>query len=262
MKRIFTSFSIALFLCSFAYSQTTKSDEKAEAVIKKAVEKLGGEKYLQAKSIVGTGNFTTLVAGQTNQISSFVDVIVFPDKERTEFKVSGVKNVQTNVGASGWLFDGAEGAIKDQTKRQIEDFRRGIRTSLDNLLRGKWRAEEGVTLNYVGRRQAGVGKRNEVVKLTYPDGFAVEFEISDEGFPVKSVYKRTNSDGEELKEEDRYAQFVNVQGIYAPFIVDHFINDKPSSRINYLTVEFNKPVPDSIFQKPSDAKALKKDLKL
>jgi hypothetical protein len=262
MKRIFTAFLIALFLCNFAYSQTANSDEKAEAIVKKAVERLGGEKYLQAKSVVGTGNFTTLVEGQTHQISSFVDVIVFPDKERTEFKISGVKNVQTNTGGSGWLFDGAEEAVKQQNPRQIEDFRRGVRVSLDNLLRGNWRKEGGAELSYGGRRQAGIGKRNDVVKLTYPDGLAVEFEFSDEGFPVKSVYKRTNADGEEIKEEDRYAQYVDVRGIYAPFIVDHFINDKHTSRINYLTIEFNKPIPDAIFNKPSSAKELRKDLKL
>jgi hypothetical protein len=262
MKRIFTTLLIAFSLCNFVYSQEVKSNEKAEAIIKKAVERLGGENYLQAKSIVGTGNFTLLVEGQTHQLSSFVDVIVFPDKERTEFKLGGVKNVQTNVGANGWLFDGAESVVKDQTKKQVEDFRRGVRTSLDNLLRGNWRAEEGAVLSYVGRRQAGVGRRNEVVKLTFTDGFAVEFEFSDDGFPVKAVYKRTNAEGEELKEEVRYAQFVQIRGIYAPMIVDHFINNKHTSRINYLTVEFNKPVPDSIFNKPSNAKELRKDLKL
>jgi hypothetical protein len=261
MKKTLPILLIALFLCNFVYAQAVKSDEKAEAILKKAVERLGGEKYLQAKSIAGSGNYTIFVTGQPQQFSSFVDVIVFPDKERTEFKQSGVKNVQTNIGLNGWLFDGAEGAIKEQSKRQIEDFQRGIRTSLDNLLRDNWRAA-GASLTYVGRRQAGVGKRNDVVKLTYADGFTIEFEFSDEGLPVKSVYMRKSADGDDLKEEDRYAQFVDVQGIYAPFVVDHFSNDTQTSRINYLNVQFNRTFPDSIFTKPSSAKELKKDLKL
>jgi hypothetical protein len=262
MKRIFISLLIAFFLCNLVFAQTIKSDEKAEEIIKKAVEKLGGEKYLQVKSVVGTGNYTILVEGQTHRLSGFVDVIVFPDKERTEFRTGGVKNVQTNVGESGWLFDGAAGAVKDQNKRQIEDFRRGMRVSVDNFLRGNWRAEQGAELSYVGRRQAGVGRRNDVVKLTYADGFEVEFEFSDDGFPAKSIYKRINANGEEITEEDRYAQFIDVRGIYAPFIIDHFINGKHTSRINYTSIEFNKTIPDSIFQKPGDAKAARKDLKL
>lgn len=259
MKKILTLFFVTLFLCNFVYAQN-QNDEKAEAILKRAVEKLGGEKYLQAKSMVSTGNYTQLIEGQTQLFSSFTDVLVFPDKERTEFKQSGIKNVQTNTGASGWLFDGSARIIKEQTKTEVEDFRRSLRTSLDNLLRGGWRTVDGARISYIGRRQAGVGKRNDVVRLIYPDGFSVEFEFSDDGFPAKSVYKRERDVGE-TKEEDRYAQFAEIQGIYTPFIVDHFVNDKHTSRINYVTIEFNKKIPDSIFTKPSDVKDLKKDLK-
>ena len=80
--------------------------------------------------------------------------------------------------------------------------------------------------------------------------------------PIKAIYKRTNADNEEIKEEDRYAQFVDVQGIKAPFIIDHFTNGMQTSRINYESMEFNKAIPDSIFAKPKSAKNLKKDLKL
>lgn len=262
MKKILAFLFVILVLCNLTYSQTQSADDKAEAIIKRAVEKLGGQKYLQAQSSISSGNYSVLLEGQPQQFSSFTDVIVFPDKERTEFKQGGVKNVQTNIGASGWLFDGSARIVKEQSKTEVEDFRRGVRTSLDNLLRGNWRKAEGAEISYAGRRQAGIGKRNDVVKLVYPDGFAVEFEFSDDGFPVKAIYRRTNSGGEELKEEDRYAQFVEVQGIYAPFILDHYINDKHASRINYLNIEFNKNIPDSVFTKPSDVKALKKDLKL
>ena len=262
MKKIPASFFIVLFLCNFAYNQIQSTDEKAEAIIKRAVEKLGGQKYLQAKSIVSSGNYSLLLEGQPQQFSGFTDVIVFPDKERTEFKQGGVKNVQTNTGAGGWLFDGSARIVKEQSKTEVEDFRRGVRTSLDNLLRGNWRKVEGVELSYAGRRQAGIGKRSDVVKLAYPDDFAVEFEFSDDGFPAKAVYKRTNSSGEELKEEDRFAQFVEVQGIYVPFVLDHFINGKHASRINYVNIEFDKKIPDSFFAKPDDVKKLKKDLKL
>ena len=261
MKKILTSFFTAFFVCNLVFAQTIKSDEKAEAILKKAVEKLGGQKYLQVTSIAGSGNYTLFIGGQPQQLSGFVDVIVFPDKERTEFKQSGVKNVQTNFGANGWLFDGAAEAIKEQSKKQIEDFQRGIRTSLDTFLREKWRTE-GAILSFAGRRQAGIGKRNDVLKLTYADGLAVEYEFSDEGLPVKSLYKLKNSDGEELREEDRYAQFVEIQGILVPFILDHFTNDVQTSRINYLTIQFNKSFPDSIFTKPASVKELKKDLKL
>lgn len=259
MKKFLLSTIFTLLVCGFGFAQT-KTDEKAEAVIKKAVEKLGGEKYLQVKSIVGRGKFSQLRDNAIISFQSFVDVIAYPDKERTEFKQGGVKTVQTNTGETGWVFDGAAETINLQTKDQIENFKRGIRTSVDNLLRGYWRGKANLT--YGGKRPASLGKRSEVVKLTFDDGLAVEFEFSDEFFPIKAIYKRTNADGEEIKEEDRYAQFIDVQGIKTPFIIDHFTNNAQTSRVNYESVEFNKSVPDSIFTKPNSPKELKKDLKL
>ncbi len=261
MKRFLFSILFTLILSSFAFSQVTPPDEKAEAIVKRAVEILGGEKYLQAKSQIGRGKYSILRDGALISFQAFVDVIVFPDKERTEFKVAGEKIVQANVGDTGWIFDGAAQVINIQSKEQIENYRRSVRTSLDHLLRGNWQKETGAKLQSAGRRQAGLGKRNDVVKLVFADGFSIEFEFSDDGMPVKSIYKRKNSDGEDVTEEDRYAQFVDVQGIKTPFIVDHFSNNKQTSRVNYESVEFNKSIPEQIFAQPKTVKELKKDLK-
>ncbi len=252
------------FLCvvstfhNFSFAQN-KSDEKAEAILIRAVQNLGGEKYLQVKSIVGHGKFSVMRGGAVISFQNFADVLVYPNKERTEFKTSLSRTVQANVGGGGWIFDGDAQTIKEQSKEQIEGYQRGIKTSLDNLLRGNWRGK--AILSYAGRRQAGLGKRNDVVKLTFDDGFAIEFEFSDDGFPMKALFTRTNAEKEEIKEEDRYAQFVDVQGIKTPFIIDHFSDKQQTSRINYEAVEFNKNISDSIFAKPKSAKELKKDLK-
>lgn len=261
-------FQSAIFLslfafCLSAYSQdnAARPDEKAEAVLQKAIKNLGGDKYLQVKTQIGRGKFSVMREGTVISFQSFIDVIVFPDKERTEFKGGGVKSVQTNVGNTGWTFDGDAELIKIQDEKQIADFKRGIRVSLDHLLRGNWRNE--ATLSYVGKRAATLGKRNDVVKLTFKDGLVVEFEFTaEDGVPQKAVYSRMNADNEEIKEEDRYAQFVDVDGVKSPFIIDRFTKGVQSSRINYETIEFNKVVPDSIFAKPSNPKELKKDLKL
>ncbi len=235
--------------------------EKAEAAIAKAVQMLGGDRYLQVKTQIGRGKYSVIHDKAVVSFQQFVDVIVFPDKERTEFKVDGSKTIQANTGDTGWVFDGAQDIIKNQNEGQVANFKKGIRTSLDNLLRGYWKGEAELT--YVGKRPATLGKRNDVVKLTYKDGFTVEFELSaDDGTPQKALYKTTDPDGAEVKEEDRYAQFLDVGGIKTAFIVDRYTDGTQSSRINYETVEFNKPIPDSIFAKPSNAKDAKKDLKL
>ncbi len=237
------------------------TDEKAEAILKRAIEKLGGERYLQVKTQISTGNFTLFKEGTADLPNSFTDIISFPDKERTEFKQSGIKTIQTNFGEKGWVYDGGTKNLRPQGQKEIDNFKRGLRTSIDSLLRGVWR-NQAATLTYLGRREAGIGIRNEVVKLTYSDGLTVEFEFSTvDGLPIKALFKGQDADQIEAKEEDRYAQFIEVQGVYVPFIVDHHINLKQTSRINYFKIELNKAVPDSIFDQPADVKDLKKDLK-
>ena len=235
-------------------------DERADAIVNKAVQVLGGDRYLQVRSQVGRGKFSVIRDNAVVSFQTFLDVIVFPDKERTEFKSGGSKTIQTNFGKSGWTFDGDAELIKQQTDIQVENFRRGIRVSLDNLLRGYWKGEADLT--YVGRRPATLGKRNDVVRLTYKDGFAVEFEFADDGTPAKAIYKHTTVDANEVTEEDRYAQFIDIGGVKTPFIIDRFTNGAQNSRINYDSVEFNKPIPDAVFAKPANPKELKKDLKI
>ncbi len=232
----------------------------AQAIIAKAVQLLGGDRYLQVKTQIGRGKFSVIAQGMVASFQSFTDVIVFPDKERTEFKGNGSRTIQVNTGDTGWIFDGDQELIKVQNASQIANFKKGIRTSLDTLLRGSWKGN--AELSYAGKRAATLGKRNDVVRLKYTDGFSVDFEFSVEGIPQKAVYIRYNDEAEEIKEEDRYAQFIDVNGIKAPFIIDRFTNGRASSRINFETLEFNKTISDTIFAKPATPKDAKKEIKL
>ncbi len=252
---------IAIFVSHITAQDKPLADDRAVAILSRAVQNLGGDRYLRIKTQIGKGKFSIIREMSIASFQSFYDVIVFPDKGRTEFKGGGSRTVQVNTGDTGWIFDGDQELVKIQTGRQVAGFKRGIRTSLDNLLRGGWKGE--AELSYAGKRPSTLGKRNDVVKLTYKDGFVVEFEFAvDDGMPQKATYKRNNDDGEEIKEEDRYAQFLDVQGIKSPYIIDRFTNGKQTSRINFETLEFNKTVPESIFVKPANAKEAKKQIKL
>ena len=265
----FRAAAVLIFVAVFASALSAQNaaaganpsmrDDKADAIVTRAVQFLGGDRYLQVRSQVGKGTFSVIKDGGVVSYQSFTDAIVFPDRERTEFKNGGVRTVQTNTGKTGWVFDGEQNLIKIQSETQIANFRRGLRVSLDNLLRGFWKGD--AALAYVGRRAATLGKRNEVVRLTYTDGLAVEFEFAvDDGSPAKAVYKSKNGD-EEITEEDRYAQFVDVSGVKTPFVIDRFTGGKQSSRINYESIDFNRPILESVFAKPSNPKDAKKDPK-
>jgi hypothetical protein len=242
--------------------KTAASDAKAEAVIAHAIEALGGSAYLNVKTVVGRGFYTAFQDGASQLPARFLDYLSYPDRERTEFTSNGIRVVQSNSGETGWVYDGATKSFTDMKSGQIEDFKRSMRTSVENLLRGWWK-KEGANLSYVGRREAGLARRNETLRLTYPDGFSIEYEFAvKEGMPAKVIYKRTrikadSDETEELSEEDRLAKPITIGGITAPWVIDHYINGVQTSRINFESIEYNQPISDSVFAKPANIKSLK-----
>jgi outer membrane lipoprotein-sorting protein len=240
-----------------ATAPVAANDQKAEQIVERAIKALGGDSYLNVRSAASRGYYTQFKEGVSGLPLTFVDYIVYPDRERTEFKGAGTRVIQTNTGDTGWLYDGQAKTLQDMTREQVEDFRNAMRTNIDYLLHGFWR-KEGAKLTYVGRREAGLAKRNETIRLTYADGLAVEFEFgAQDALPAKVLYKKKDKEGAESAEEDRFAQFVTIDGVMVPFIVDHFRNGAQSSRINYQSIELNRTVADSLFTRPANAKAVK-----
>jgi hypothetical protein len=209
-----------------ANTNTGSADEKSTQIINHAVEVIGGPAYLNVKTVVGRGFYTSFKDGISQLPARFLDYLAYPDRERTEFTGGGIKTIQTNAGDTGWLFDGAVKTITDQGPTQVEEFKRTMRTSLDNLLRG-WYQKEGGKVTYVGRREAGLAKRNETVRLTYPNGFWIEYEFgARDGLPSKIIYKRTRKnpvtgDEEETSEEEQLFKPIAVQRVTAAWIIDH-----------------------------------------
>ncbi|HEX3251603.1 MAG TPA: hypothetical protein VHS05_19360 [Pyrinomonadaceae bacterium] len=237
-------------------------DEKSQQIIDRAITTLGGPKYLSVQNVIGKGFFTSFKDGMSQLPARFLDYIQYPDSERTEFVGGGIRTIQTNTGNTGWLFDGGPKKISDQSPAQVEEFKRAIRTSLEYLLRGYWK-KDGGKITYVGRREAGLAKRNETIRLTLPDGYWIEYEFgAKDNLPSKILYKRQRKDPDsgdmvETSEEDQFFKFIEMDGVTSAWVVDHFINGKQLSRINYESVQYNQTFPADLFTKPANIKAIK-----
>jgi hypothetical protein len=258
---------ILLLVLSLLFAQTpappqASVDEKSQQIIDHAIEVVGGRKYVGVQTVIGKGFYTSFKDGISQLPARFLDYIAYPDSERTEFSGGGIKTIQTNTGDTGWMFDGAVKKISDQSPAQVDDFKRALRTGLDYLLKGYWK-QEGGKITYVGRREAGLAKRNETIRLTYPDGFWIEYEFGAKDYlPAKIIYKRERKDPDsgdvvEMTEEDQLFKFITVDGVTSPWVIDHFVNGKQTSRINYESVQYNQRLPENLFAKPVDIKAIK-----
>ena len=257
----FVILSVFLLLIVLA-SKAQTVDEKSQAIINKAIEVVGGQAYLNVQNVTGRGFYSEFKENVPQVPLKFVDYLVYPNRERTEFTQSGIKTIQTNDGDTGWMFDGGPKKISDQSATQIEEFKRTMRTTVENLLKGWWR-NEGGKVTYVGRREAGLAKRNETVRLTYPNGFWIEYEFGARDFlPAKVIYKKTRKDLDsgdmvETTEEDVLLKFITEAGVTAPWVIDHYVNGKQTSRINYEQIQYNQRIPDALFAKPADVKSIK-----
>src|SRR3569833_1432297 len=81
---------------------TTSDDEKSQQIIDRAIEALGGQKYLSVQTAIGKGFYTSFKDGISQIPARFLDYISYPDRERTEFTGAGIRSIQTTTGETGW----------------------------------------------------------------------------------------------------------------------------------------------------------------
>ena len=160
----------------------------------------------------------------------------------------------------GWLFDGMKRRPSTTSRpNRSATSASPMRTSLDNLLRGWWRAE-GASLD-LRRAARGGSRRAQRGRAPHLPGRLrgrVRVRRAATGCPPKVALQeeerggRGGRGGRPLRAVPRPSARV-----LSPFVIDHYRAGMQSSRVNYEKVEFNKPVPDSLFERPADAKAIK-----
>jgi hypothetical protein len=232
--------------------------ERGAQMIRAAIEARGGARYLAFKTLVGTGQYTAFDKGISTIPVAFLDMIVYPDKERTEFGKGKKKDrrIQVNTGATGWVYDGDAQTLKDQSEQQARDFLENMEVDLDHLLRGGWQAE-GVETRFFGREETRPGERADVVAIKLKSGRTVYLALNGyTRLPMTLSYEQTEEKGMS-KYEVRFFQYVVYDGVKFPNIVDFYRDGVQVSRVNYESVKLDTPISDSLFAKPASAKEIK-----
>lgn len=255
-------FVLALLTNSaFAQKADTNDPKNAELgaeLIKKAIDARGGSAYLNFKSLMANGQFTGFDKGFSQIPIPFLDIIVYPDKERVEFGKGKKKDrrIQVNVGNTGWNYDGDSETLKDQTDKQIQAHLEGLEYDVDRILRGGWK-EQGVEVRFAGREEIRPGERADVVSIKVrPDRIVYLWLDRNTHLPMSLIYEKTGDDGL-AKHEVRFFQYVKYDGVTFPNIVDFYRNGIQESRVNYQSVKLDPPLTEDLFTKPVSVKAIK-----
>jgi len=235
-----------------------KNIQRGAELIKQAVQARGGERFMSFNSVMSTGMFTPFQKGLSQLPIQFADWIVYPDKERTEFGKGKKKDrrIQVNVGKTGWVYDGDSETLKDQTDKQIEEHLEGLEFDIDRLLRAAAKGD-GVEVGFAGREETRPGERADAVAIRFKSERTAYLLLDQQThLPMSLSYEKTE-DGELVKQEIRYNQYVDYDGVKFANIVDFFRDNVQTGRINHQLIKLNAPAPDELFAKPASVKAVK-----
>jgi hypothetical protein len=246
---------ISGFALAQAQSQTPagESDARARELLEAATRALGGEKYLGVRSVIARGLYSRFnERGDLQAFVPFVDYIVYPDRERTEFGKGKDRFIQTNVGARGWIYDGESRNLRDQKEEEVAQFLRGLRRNIDTIMRGSWRTP-GTRLRFLGERELWFRQRGVGVEISFPTGddkperVEVYFDPQTK-LPVRVAYD---------DQEDRFYLYQDFGGIKAALRIDHFKGEAQVARISIESIEFNAPIDPTLFDKPAGPHKIK-----
>lgn len=263
MLRTATSLACALLITAVILPAAITAQEpdendpaKAAALVRDTVAARGGEAFLKISTIESHGQFTPFEKGVSGDPAPFVDYVVYPGRERTEFGKGDSKIIQSNSETANWVYDATQRMIRDQKEEQVKQFQQSARYDLDNLLRTAAQ-QSGVKVVYLGRREAWRNTFSEALRIDFADGGTATLHFDPRSkLPLMVEYKTVGEEGT-VNNEVRYFRWVDFSGIKFPTIQDFYRNGKQSARVSFDTVSFNVSVPDKLFAKPSNIKEVK-----
>jgi hypothetical protein len=229
-----------LLLPSAGFSQAIP---QARLLSNQMVEALGGQAFLDVREIHTTGRFYSFSKGELSGGDLFVDYIVFPDKERTEFGREKNKSITINKGEEGWLINTREKEVEPQPASQAEDFAVGFKTSYDYVLRFVLNQPE-TTLQSLGNEIIDF-KRADVLEVRDPSKNLIRFYIDRTSrLPLKMQVRRGNE--REVREE-LYGNWHRFQGVMTPMFVSRSTDGVKTMEIRLDTAAYNTGLSDALF---------------
>ncbi|HXJ95569.1 MAG TPA: hypothetical protein VMT20_22225 [Terriglobia bacterium] len=225
-------------------------EPKAQQILDRAIQALGGAAFLNAKTMTTHG---TLGSGGGG-IVYFDSQVQFPDKRRLTYGLAkkGKPIVVINNGDLGWEIDRMGTVSLDS--EDLRAWRFNNRYGLENLLR--LRIHEPGTLV----QTAGVDFVDNVAVNVLDMVDATQNQIklylaTQTGLPVRISYRKWNALVNDWDEySDIYGNYGTYQGITIPRQISHLVNNRRASEVFRSSAEFNETYPPGIFDDPTAAK--------
>jgi len=237
---------LLLCLCVLAGTRPAEAQTKANQLIDQMIDALGGQTFLDVKDIHTTGRFFAFTRGQLSGSDIFSDYIKLPDMERVEFGPTTRRTTQINRGKEGWKIV-AKKSPEPQSPGEIEEFLKGLKTSLDYVLR--FTLEERQTTVQPLPSEMIDFKRIDVVELRDPEKNRIRFYIDrDTHLPIKMQVRRTE---ESKLHEEQYSNWHKFEGVMTALFVSRLTDNVKTMEIHLDTADYNSGLSDNLFTPPA-----------
>src|SRR5579859_7568997 len=222
----------------------TVIEPKAQALLDKTVQALGGASFLAFKELTTSGRAFAISDDQTAGFAPFTNAEEYPDKRRFSY---GKKKpvILINNGDQGWEAD--RFGVISQRPEDLRHWQIINRYSLENLLRVRIH-EPGVLIqdggtDFVDQLPARV--------LTMVDARQVRLKLFINHLtylPIRITYRARNAAGDDWDEyADVYGDYQKIQGIQTPMHITRFLNDERVSETYRNTAKYDESYPAGYF---------------
>ena len=213
-------------------------------MLDRAIQALGGQAFLNAKSLTTKGRVFFFQDGATAGMEPYQSYVLYPDKRRFSYgKTKPV--ILINNGDKGWELD-RYGLIA-QPDQQLQGWIISNRYSLENLLR--LRINEPGVLIQIGKVDFVDNVPTQGIEITAPGGTSVRLDLHRQTFVPSRITYRVRNVKEEAWDDysDAYADYKTVDGIQTPMHITRYLNGDRIGETFRNSAQYNEDYPPNYF---------------
>jgi len=221
-----------------------KIDPKAQALLDRAIQALGGPAFLAFKTMTTRGRVYSIAEGATAGMATFESAVQYPDKRRYRLGDKGPV-LLVNDGDRAWELDRMGRTF--QLPRQIRRWKLTVLYGLENLLR--LRIHEPGTLIQAGGTDFVDNVPAQVIDIFDPQGTQIRLLLHRQTYlPVRISYRVQDPKTREWEDyADVYGDYHSFQGIQTPMHVARYLDDERVSETFRTSAQYDEVYPADYF---------------
>jgi len=221
-----------------------REDPQARQMLDRAIQGLGGQAFLKAKSLTTKGRTFFFQDGNTTGMEPYESWVVYPDKRRFSYgKTKPV--ILINNGDKGWELD--RYGLISQPDQQLQGWIISNRYSLENLLR--LRVNEPGVLIQMGKVDFVDNIATQGIEIIAPGGTSVRLDLHRQTYVPFRISYRVRNVKEDAWDDysDAYSDYRPVDGIQTPMHVTRYLKGDRIGETFRASAHYNEDYPANYF---------------